>query len=50
MVFFMVLVKVYFQDFLCKRKFCKMYFYEDQAGNRRGHSKAPKDDKYMFKL
>ena len=50
MIFFMVLVKVHFKDFLCKRLFCKMYLYEDRAENRRGPSKAPKDDKYIFKL
>ena len=46
----MVFVKVHFQDFLCKRLFCKLYLYEDRAENRRGPSKTPKDDKYMFKL
>ena len=46
----MVFVKVHFQDFLCKRLFCKMYLYKDRAQNRREFSKAPKDDKYMFKL
>ena len=46
----MVLVKVHFQDFLCKSLFCKMYLYEDRAENRRGPSKAPKDDKYIIKL
>ena len=44
MIFFMVLVKVHFQGFLCKRLFCKMYLYQDRAENGRGHSKAPKDD------
>ena len=47
---FMVLAKVHFQDYLCKRLLCKMYLYEDRAENRRGPSKALKDDKYMFKL
>ena len=46
----MVLTKVHFQDFLCKRLFCKMYLYEDQAENRRGPSTALKDGKYIFKL
>ena len=46
----MVLVKVHFQDFFCKRLFCKMYLYEDRAENPRGPSKAPKDDKYMLKF
>ena len=46
----MALVKIHFQDFLFKRLFCKMYLYEDRAENRRGPSKAPKDDKYIFKL
>ena len=46
----MVLVKVHFQDFLCKRLFCKMSLYEDRAENRRGPPKAPKDDKYLFKV
>ena len=46
----MVLGKVHFQDFLCKRLFFKMYLYEDRAQNHTGPSKAPKDDKYMFKL
>ena len=50
MIFFMVLVKVYFQDFLCKRLFFKMYLYDDRVENRRGPSKAPEHDKYMFKL
>ena len=50
MIFFMVLVKVHFQDFFCKRLFCKMYLYEDRAENPRGPSKAPKDDKYMLKF
>ena len=45
----MALVKVHFQDFLCKRLFCKMYLYEDRAENRGGASKAPKDEKYTFK-
>ena len=46
----MVLVKVHFQDFLCKRLFFKLYLYDDRAENRRGPSKAPEHDKYMFKL
>ena len=46
----MVLVKVHFQDFLCKGLFCKMYLYQDRAENCGGPSKEPKDDKYMFKL
>ena len=46
----MILIKVNCQDFLCKRLFFKMYLYKDRAENRRGPSKAPKDDKYMFKL
>ena len=50
MIFFMVLAKVHFQGFLCKRLFRKMYLYEDRGENRRGSSKAPKYDKYMFKL
>ena len=45
----MVLIKVHFQDFLCKRLPCKMYLYEDRAENSRGPSKVPKDDKYMLK-
>ena len=43
----MVLVKVHFPDLLCKRLVCKTYFYEDRDENRRGPSKAPKDDKYV---
>ena len=50
MIFFMIFVKVYFQDFLCKGLFSKMYLYKDQAENSRGSSKPPKDDKYMFKF
>ena len=46
----MVLVKVHFQDFLCKRLFFKIYLYDDRAENRRGPYKAPEHDKYMFKL
>ena len=45
----MVLIKVHFQDFLCKRLPCKMYLYEDRAENSRGPSKVPKEDKYMLK-
>ena len=45
----MVLAKVHFQDFLCKRLSCKMYLYEDRAENSRGSSKVLKDDKYMLK-
>ena len=50
MIFFSVLVKVHFQDFLCKTLFFKMHFYEDRAQNHRGPSKASKDNKYVFKL
>ena len=46
----MVLLKLHFRDFLCKRMFRIMYLYEDRAENRRGPSKTPKDNKYMFKL
>ena len=46
----MVLVKVHFEDFLCKRLFFKMYLYDDRAENRRGPSKAPEHGKFMFKL
>ena len=50
MIFFMVLVKVHFQDLLCKRLFCKMYLYEHPTENRRGPSKAPKDDTFVLKI
>ena len=46
----MVLVKVHFQDLLCKRLFCKMYLYEHPTENRRGPSKAPKDDTFVLKI
>ena len=39
MIFFMVLIKVHFQDFLCKRLSCKMYLCEDRTENSRGPSK-----------
>ena len=45
----MVLVKVHFQDFSCKRLISKMYPYKNRDEDCRGPSKAPKDDKYMFK-
>ena len=41
----MVLAKVHFQDFLCKRLFCKMYLYEDRTENPREPSKAPKTER-----
>ena len=50
MIFFMVLIKVHFQDFLCKRLVSEMYLYKDRAENPTGPSKETKDDKYMFKL
>ena len=46
----MVLIKVHFQDFLCKRLVSEMYLYKDRAENPTGPSKETKDDKYMFKL
>ena len=42
----MVLTKVNFQDFLCKRLFCKMYLSEDQAGNSGGPSKV--SQRYLY--
>ena len=50
MEIFPVLVKVHFKDFLCKSVFWIMYLYKDRAEKRRGPSKTPKDDKYMFQL
>ena len=50
MIFFVVLVKVPIQNFLCKKPLFKMYVYKDRGGNRRGPSKTPKYDKFVFKL